>query len=130
MGVYSEIDMGYEDDHPFEVNDVSIREAADLQQSIAASENSVSSAPQAVEETEDAGEAEEAGAGDAAPFFGDQYGHVLAGQRQEQYEGAKQYGHDSGNQIALQVFLHGWTPFTVSKRGCRAATNVRHGIPG
>ena len=24
MGVYSEIDMGYEDDHPFEVNDVSV----------------------------------------------------------------------------------------------------------
>ena len=55
MGVYSEIDMGYEDDHPFEVNDVSVTEAAAPQQSIAASGNSISSASQAVEDTEDSG---------------------------------------------------------------------------
>ena len=55
MGFYSEIDMGYEDNHPFEVNDVSVTESAAPQQSIAASGNSVSSAPQAVEDTEDSG---------------------------------------------------------------------------
>ena len=55
MGVYSEIDMGYEDDHPFEVNDVSVIESAAPQQSIAASGNSISSASQAVEDTEDSG---------------------------------------------------------------------------
>ena len=55
MGVYSEIDMGYEDDHPFDMNDVTVTETAATQQSIAAPKDSVFSAGQTVEETEDSG---------------------------------------------------------------------------